>query len=159
MSQTQQSSQTNIQRKNDLLADLQHLRSNIDDSLSMGDAMFGRFAHVEVAREVKDRMEDLQKKKEKLEQDLKEKEALIQRADRDFTDVKDTLPETLDKKRVQFVEDYTLAFLSLSYVFMILAAIVWYVSLAEQKMTALLKAVGYSTLTTIVVGLILYFIA
>ena len=158
MSQQQQA-QTDLQRKNDLQADLQRLRSQVEDSLSTGDAMFGRFAHVEVAREVKDRMEDLQKKKESLEQDLKEKEALIQRANRDFTDVKDTLPETLDKKRVQFVEDYTLAFLSLSYVFMTLAAIVWYVSLAEQKMPAFLKAIGYSVLTTILSGLILYFIA
>ena len=158
MSQQQQA-QTDIQRKNDLLADLQRLRSQVDDGLSMGDAMFGRFAHVEVAREVNDRMEDLQKKKASLEQDLKEKEALIQRANQDFSDVKDTLPETLDKKRVQFVEDYTIAFLSLSYLFMMLSAIVWYVSLAEQKMAAVFKAIGYSALTTIVAGIILYLIA
>lgn len=152
-------SQTNIQRKNELLSDHQRIRAQVDDQLIMGDAMFGRFAHVEVAREVNNRTEELQKKKESLEQDLKEKEAIIQRVNRDFSDVKDALPETLERQRIQFVEDYTLMFLSLSYVFMILSAIIFYVTISEQKTTALLKAVGYSTLTTFLAGLLLYFFA
>jgi chromosome segregation ATPase len=157
MSQAQ--SQTDVQRKNDLLADLQRVRSQVEDGLMMGDSMFGRFAHAEVAHEVKNRTEELQKKKNELEQELKEKEAIIQRANRDFSDVKDALPETLERQRVQFVEDYTLLFLTLSYVFMVISAVIFYVTVSEQKIAALAKGLGYSVVATLMAGLLLYFIA
>jgi hypothetical protein len=153
------SEQTTIQRKSDLLSDIQKIRSQVEDGLMMGDSMFGRFAHVEVAREVKTRTEELQKKKEALEQEIREKEALIQRANRDFSDVKDALPETLERQRIRFVEDYTLLFLSLAYVFMVISAIVFYVVLSEEKTKALGKAVGYAILGTMIAGIVLNMIA
>jgi chromosome segregation ATPase len=152
-------SQTDIQRKNDTMSDIQRVRSQVEDGLTMGDAMFGRFAHADVAREVTRRTEELQMKKEKLEQDLKEKEAIIQKANRDFSDVKDALPETQERQRIKFVEDYTLLFLTLSYVFMGISLIVFYVSVSEQKTTAVMTALGYSVLVTLMMGIILYFIA
>lgn len=151
--------QTAIQRKNELVSDIQMIRSQVEDGLAMGDSMFGQYAHVEVAREVKQRTEELQQKKDAIEQDIKEKEALIQRANRDFTDVKDALPETLEKQRIQFIEDYTLLFLSLSYLFMVVSAIVFYVALSEQKGKALAKGVGYALVGTFVAGILLYWIA
>lgn len=157
--QQQQQQQTDIERKNYLLSDIQNTRSQIEDGLTMGDSMFGRFAHVEVAREVKNRTEELQKKKDGLEQDLREKEALIQRANRDFSDVKDALPETLEQQRIQFIEDYTVMFLVISYVFMALSAIIFYVTISEQKMAAFGKALGYTLFATIMSGLLFYFIA
>lgn len=153
------SEQTTLQRKSDLLADIQTIRSQVEDGLLMGDSMFGRFAHADVAREVKSRTEELQRKKDKLEQEIREKEALIQRSNRDFSDVKDALPETLEHQRIQFVEDYTLLFLSLAYVFMVLSAILFYVTISEEKMKALGKAVGYAILGTFVAGMLLYRIA
>ena len=152
-------SQTDIQRKNDTISDIQRVRSQVDDGLMMGDAMFGRFAHADVAREVTSRTEELQKKKEKLEQDLKEKEAIIQKANRDFSDVKDALPETQEHQRIKFVEDYTLLFLTLSYVFMCISLIVFYVSVSEQKTAAAMTALGYFVLVTMMMGMILYLIA
>jgi hypothetical protein len=125
----------------------------------MGDAMFGRFAHVEVAREVTNRTEELQKKKDGLEQELREKEAMIQRTNRDFSDVKDALPETLEQQRIKFIEDYTIMFLVLSYVFMILSGIIFYVTLSEQKTMAFAKALGYALVATMLSGTLLYLIA
>lgn len=153
------SEQTTLQRKSDLLADIQTIRSQVEDGLLMGDSMFGRFAHADVAREVKSRTEELQRKKDRLEQDIREKESLIQRSNRDFSDVKDALPETLERQRIQFVEDYTLLFLSLAYVFMVLSAILFYVAISEEKMKALGKAVGYAILGTFLAGILLYRIA
>jgi len=153
------SEQTTIQRKSDLLADIQKIRSQVDDGLLMGDSMFGRFAHAEVAREVKSRTEELQKKKEALEQEIREKEALVQRTNRDFSDVKDTLPETLERQRIRFIEDYTLLFLSLAYVFMVVSAIIFYVVISEEKAKALGKAVGYAILGTMIAGILLNMIA
>ena len=159
MSQEQKQEQTDIQRKNNLLSDIQKIRSQIEDGLTMGDAMFGRFAHVEVAREVTNRTEELQKKKDGLEQELREKEAMIQRTNRDFSDVKDALPETLEQQRVKFIEDYTIMFLVLSYVFMILSGIIFYVTISEQKTMAFAKALGYALLATMLSGTLLYLIA
>ena len=157
--QKQEQKQTDIQRKNDLLSDIQKARSQIEDGLTMGDAMFGRFAHVEVAREVTNRTEELQKKKDGLEQELREKEAMIQRTNRDFSDVKDALPETLEQQRVKFIEDYTIMFLVLSYVFMILSGIIFYVTISEQKTMAFAKALGYALFATMLSGILLYLIA
>jgi hypothetical protein len=159
MSQEQKQEQTDIQRKNNLLSDIQRARSQIEDGLTMGDAMFGRFAHVEVAREVTNRTEELQKKKDGLEQELREKEAMIQRTNRDFSDVKDALPETLEQQRIKFIEDYTIMFLVLSYVFMILSGIIFYVTLSEQKTMAFAKALGYALVATMLSGTLLYLIA
>ena len=155
----QKQEQTDIQRKNNLLSDIQKTRSQIEDGLTMGDAMFGRFAHVEVAREVTNRTEELQKKKDGLEQELREKEAMIQRTNRDFSDVKDALPETLEQQRIKFIEDYTIMFLVLSYVFMILSGIIFYVTISEQKTMAFAKALGYALATTMLSGTLLYLIA
>ena len=155
----QKQEQTDIQRKNDLLSDIQKARSQLEDGLTMGDAMFGRFAHVEVAREVTNRTEELQKKKDGLEQELREKEAMIQRTNRDFSDVKDALPETLEQQRVKFIEDYTIMFLVLSYVFMILSGIIFYVTISEQKTMAFAKALGYALFATMLSGILLYLIA
>lgn len=151
--------QTAIQRKNELLSDITTIRTQVEDSLTMGDSMFGQYAHVEVARDVNQRKEELQQKKNAIEQDIREKEALIQRANRDFTDVKDTLPETLEKQRIQFIEDYTLLFLSLAYLFMVISAIVFYVALSEQKGKAVAKGVGYAVVGTFVAGMLLHWIA
>ena len=84
--------QITVQRKSDLLTDIQAIRSQVEDGLAMGDSMFGRFALVEVAREVKERTEELQRKKEELEREIQEKEALIQRVNRDFSDEKNKIP-------------------------------------------------------------------
>ena len=151
--------QTTIQRKADLKSDIKHIQSQVDDGLLMGDSMFGKYAHIDVASKVTQHMEELQKKKDVLEKEIAEKEAIVQRANRDFSDVKDTLPETQEKQRIRFVEDYTVMFVVLSYVFMVLSAIIFYVTLSEQKMMALAKALGYALFGTMMSGFLLYFIA
>jgi hypothetical protein len=89
-----ESAQSTIERKNELMTDITKLRAQVEDGLAMGDSMFGQFAHVDVTNEVNKRLSELKIKKETLENKIREKEALIQRSNRDFSDVKDTLPET-----------------------------------------------------------------
>lgn len=151
--------QTTVQRKSDLTTDIQTIRSQVEDGLAMGDSMFGRFAHAEVAREVKERTEELQRKKEELEREIQEKEALIQRVNRDFSDEKNKIPETLEQERIRFIEDYTLLFLSLAYVFMVVSAIVFYVMISEQKPKAFAKGLGYAIVGTLLAYLLLNWIA
>jgi hypothetical protein len=159
MSDSPPSTQTEVQRKEGLLSDIASARAKIEDSIHMGNSMFGRFAHADVAREVTIRKEDLQKKKEALEEDIRQKESIIQRTNRDFTDVKDTLPETEEQKRIRFIEDYTLMFLTLSYVFMVLSAIVYTVVLSSTPWPTFFNALGVSALGTALAGILLYIIA
>ena len=153
------SEQTTVQRKAELRSDIRAIYNQIEDGLAMGDSMFGQYAHVDVAREVAARTEELQKKKEELEEDIRQKEAMIQRTNQDFTDVKDNLPETLEEQRIQFIEDYTLLFLSLSYVFMVVSAIVYYVALSPTPWDTLGRSLGYSLVGTLLAGILLYVIA
>jgi hypothetical protein len=153
------SEQTTIQRKAELRSAIQHVRAQVEDGLAMGDSMFGQYAHADVAREVGTRTEELQKKKEALEDEIRQKEAIIERTNRDFTDVKDSLPETEEQQRIRFIEDYTLLFLSLSYVFMVVSAIIYQVALSPTPWSTLGKSVGYSMVGSIFVGILLYAVA
>jgi chaperonin cofactor prefoldin len=80
--------------------DIDQLRANVLDSLHMGDAMFAKTGHLHIAEEVQHRNKELKEKKEKLTQEIKKGEAIIQKSNRDFSDVKNSLPETSPKKRL-----------------------------------------------------------
>jgi len=150
--------QTSTQRRDELISDIETIRSQIENALHMGDAMFGQYAHVEVAKEVTARKEELKKKKETLEEEIRQKEAIIQRTNRDFTDVKDAIPES-EEPHVRFIEDYTLLFLSLAYVFMVLSAVVYHVALSPTPWQTLGRSLGYSVLGTVFAGILLYVVA
>lgn len=151
--------QTTIQRKEELRSDILTIRGQIEDGIVMGNSMFGQYAHADVASEVSDRLNQLKKQKEELGKDIRQKEALIERSNRDFSDVKETLPPTQERQRVRFMEDYTVMFLSISYVFMVISAIVYTVSLSPTPWPTLFKSLGYSAGGTVFVGLLFYMIA
>lgn len=159
MSATPAPQLTTTLRQAELVSDIGKIRNEIDDSLAMGDSMFGTYAHAAVADQVSGRLEELKKKKEEMEEEIRQKEATIDRSNRDFTDVKDALPETEEQKRVSFIEDYTLMFVSLSYVFMVVSAIVYVVALSDTPSATLLKSLGIALVGTIVAGYVLYMIA
>jgi len=141
-------STTEQQRNNDLASttfhlkqDITALQANIADSLLMGDAMFGSFGYADITRQVTARNNELKSKKEALLTDIKKKEAIVERSNRDFTDIKDSLPEPQPNKILHVLEDYTLAVLVISYLFALLAGIYAYVFFAEAKGFALLKGI------------------
>jgi hypothetical protein len=140
--------------------DILGLRINAMDSLALGDSMFGQYGHADMTKQVKERNTELKQKKQKLENDIDHKERIIQRSNRDFTDVKDTLPETMPKRFLYFIEDYTLAFLCISYIFMVCAIIYqsmmtsvqpWYFSMMESGVK--------SIILTLFLGILLYYFA
>lgn len=151
--------QTTLQRKQDLEGEIRNLNAQIDDTLHMGDSMFGQYAHVQVAKEATDRLSELKTKKKELEEDIREKQALLRRSDRDFSDVKETLPETQERQRIRFMEDYTVMFLLLSYVFMVLSAIVYMTILSPTPWPTFFRSIGYSVAGTVLVATFFYVIA
>ena len=139
--------------------DITSLRANVTDSLSMGDSMFGQFGHVDVTHQVKERNNELKSKKEHLIKSIKEKEGRIRRANRDFSDVKDTIEEPQKQTALHFIEDYTLVLLSISYLFMMILGVYLYVSTALIKLDAIKTALVGSTFFTMFSMVLLYYLA
>ncbi len=139
--------------------DIESLSANVQDSLAMGDNMFGQFGYQDIAKQVKDRNHELRSKKEKAMKEVSKNEAIIERSNRDFSDVKDTIPEPQAKKTLRFIEDWTLAILSLAYLFMIISGIYIYTATADIKLVAFGKAMIGSIFLTMFLYMLLYFLA
>jgi hypothetical protein len=123
-----------------LQQEIKDAQSAIDNSLANGDLLFGTNPHNEIIQQLIERNKDLKAKKQSLIQQIKEKEAIIDRSNRDFQDVKKTVPEPQPKKVLRFVEDYTMAVLVISYLFMIVSSIYLYVYQSEYKLLGLVQS-------------------
>jgi hypothetical protein len=144
-----------------LKEDIDSLRANVGDSLSVGESMFGSYGHSDITKQIRDRNHDLKKKKEDLIQDINKKESIIERANRDFTDVKRTLPEKQPKKILHFIEDYTMALLAISYLFMLCIGIYYFstITSGEFNTSDFFKALMNGAILSIVVGVVIYYIS
>lgn len=100
----------------------------------------------------------LKTRKKDLIRDLKKKETIINRSNRDFSDVKDATPENLPKKTLHVVEDYTMAILVMSYLFMVIAAVYLYTITSTEPMSAMLRGIGYAIVTSLFAWMGLYYI-
>ena len=139
--------------------DINSLRANITDSLSLGDTMFGQYGSADVTEQIKKRNEDLTLQVERLTKELDKNQAIVDRSNRDFVDVKRTLPEKQPKKLLHFIEDYTMALLAIAYLFMIIIGIYSYSMLnGVFDMSKCFQAIGHSGLISIIVGIVLYYI-
>jgi hypothetical protein len=141
-----------------LQQDINSLTGIVGDSMLMADSMFGNFSFGDILKQVKARNNELKIKKESLMRDVDKSEAIIERSDRDFSDVKDTLPQPYPKKVLHFIEDYTLAILSISYLFMIITIIYIYVSISDNKLIAFGKGIVGATFLTIFLFMLLFYI-
>lgn len=156
---------TTEQRRNENFAektfkvqkDIDYLSAGVADSLMLGDSIFGNMGAAEITKQVKARNEELKAKKQKLMEHVDKSEAIIERSNRDFSYVKDTLPETQPKKWLRFIEDYTLAILVMAYLFMIIAGIYVYTVVAERKLVAFGQSFVGSIFLTCFMAMLLYY--
>lgn len=138
--------------------DSDFLRASIGNSLHMGDSMFGEFGYADVSKQVDDRNAELKRKKEALKRSIDKNEAIITRSGRDFTDVKDSLPETLPNTTLHVIEDYTVAVVLVSYLFMGLSFISYYTSQAAIFTTGLFQSVLGFVFISIIIAMIFNYI-
>lgn len=139
--------------------DIVRLQSTITNLLTIGDNMYSPVSG-SVTSDVRMRNNELSEKKTKIENEIKEQEAIINRSNRDFTDVRNELPEKIPNKSLHFIEDYTLVILCISYFFMIVVALHIYVMYSTEPWTKSLSlGLFYSFLLTLISGMILYYIA
>ena len=141
-----------------LQEDIISLRSTTSNALTMGGTMFGEAGYNVIAEQVRERNNDIRKKKEDLVKDIEKGEAIITRTNQDFTDVRNTVPEPQPQKTLRFIEDYTLAILAISYIFMIIACIYIFTITSEFKLVAFGKAFVGSTLLSMFLFIFLFYI-
>lgn len=139
--------------------DISRLQATITNLLTIGDNMYSPVSG-SVTKDVRSRNNELSEKKTKIENEIKEQEAIINRSNRDFTDVRNELPEKIPNKSLHFIEDYTLVILCISYFFMIIVALHIYVMHSTEQWTSSLPwGLFYSFLLTLISGMLLYYIA
>jgi hypothetical protein len=141
-----------------LQSDIQSLGGIVTDSLVMGDTMFGQFSYGDVTNQVKQRNAELKSKKELMMKEVDKKEAIIERADRDFSDVNNLTPKPLPKRVLNFVEDYTLAFLIIAYLFMIIAIIYVYTATSDLKLIGFGKALIGSIFLSVFMFMMMFYL-
>ncbi len=141
-----------------LSSDIGYLKRNITDTLLTGDSIFGQYGSNDILQSVKQSNEELEEKKKAIEKEIANNEAVIERSNRDFSDVKQTLPEKPEYSRLHFIEDYTVFFVVTSYLFMVLLCAYLYVMAAEEKWNAFLQVSVVSIFGTLFLGLVSYYL-
>jgi hypothetical protein len=146
----------NVANPQQEIADLQ---SSIGDSLLNGDLLFGDLPHSQLIKQVMERNKELKDKKEKLSNNIKEKEALIDRSNREFVEEKKMVPEPQEKKLLRFVEDYSLGVLLLSYMFLVFAFMYWYIIQSPFKVYGFLQSFLISAMMSAFLFMVLVYVS
>ena len=139
--------------------DISDLRSMITNDMTTLNGLYTTSTtSVTTTNQASIQTEQLSKRKKELIKDVEMKEGIINRSNRDFSDVKDTLPEHLPKKTLHVIEDYTMAILAMSYLFMVIAAVYLYTITSTEPMSAMLRGIGYAIVTSLFAWMGLYYI-
>ena len=136
--------------------DIGALDANITHSLETANLVIS--SNPGMIEEVRKRNHELQTRKDKLNAEIKEQSAIIDRGNRDFMDVKNATPETFKKTKLNVIEDYTLAVLMMAFLLMALAALYVYVISAPEMTTALVKGILYLILASAMGWMALYYL-
>ena len=142
--------------------DIVMLQAKIMDSILIGDAIATNTPNVPITAKLATDNKELETKKTILLKDIDKMRKIMDRSNRDFTDVKDTLPETPQKQFLHFIEDYTLAFLVMSYLFMVIGILYLYSNKPYSVMpgfsfTALIQGTVAASIITCIMYVLLYY--
>ena len=138
--------------------DIKQILGKANDALMVGDSAFLVMDNEKgIVKDVKERIDALETEKKELEKEIDKQHQLIQTSNRDFSDVKDTLPETQPERFLYFIEDYTLSILAMAYLIMVVAAISFHTYLSSDTWAAILESlVGFGILTIFLFMLLYY---
>ena len=138
--------------------DIKQILGKANDALMVGDSAFlVKDNEKGIVKDVKERIDALETEKKELEQEIDKQHQLIQTSNRDFSDVKDTLPETQPERFLYFIEDYTLSILAMAYLIMVVAASSFHTYLSLDTWAAILESlVGFAILTIFLFMLLYY---
>jgi len=128
--------------------------AQFNDMVALGDKFYGTSANSTVLAEVSQRNKDLQATLETLQKDTKQLRATTERHERDFLDVKGSLPERIPTQRLNVLDDYTMLLLTVSYIMMALSIVFYYAQKNEYTISSiLLGTIGMALITCIAYAL------
>jgi len=138
--------------------DIKQILGKANDALMVGDSAFlVKDNEKGIVKDVKERIDALETEKKELEKEIDKQHQLIQTSNRDFSDVKDTIPETQPERFLYFIEDYTLSILAMAYLIMVVAASSFHTYLSLDTWAAILESlVGFGVLTIFLFMLLYY---
>ena len=123
-------------------AEIENLKSLYRDATTTAESVFGSGSKQTYIDDINNRNKELKERKAKLAETIDRSKAAIERADRDFVDSKEQLPETMPNRTAHVIDDYTLLVLFISYIFFALTVLYWYVQQNEFSLKALLTGLG-----------------
>jgi hypothetical protein len=109
-----------------------------NDLMATGDTFFGTSPSATAVQEVSQRNKELKKRAGTLVREVQQSTARIEQMERDFLDVKETLPESLPNQTIHVLEDYTLVVLLAAYLFGAVAVLFYYIASNGYGMKAIL---------------------
>jgi len=134
------------------------LTTQINNALIRGDVLLSIDTNNVMVQQAKTRQKELTEQKTKLENEIAKKNKIIERIDRDFSDARNQIAHPQPIKKLVLLEDYTLALLCISYLFMVLTFIYYYTSISMTPMAAFMQALIGSLFLTMFVIILLYYI-
>jgi len=132
--------------------DIDHTKNNITNIINMGNQMFGTAGHNIIADEIKKRADELKIKEATLKNERDKKQKVIASNNRDFSDIKDKTNES----KIIFLEDFTLLFLVMSYLFMASIAVYVITITSDNPANGFFKAILGAIVVTIIVSMVMY---
>lgn len=139
--------------------DIKQILGKSNNALIMSDTVFTVQGNEKgIIKDVKDRIDALEKEKTELEQEIDKQHQLIQTSNRDFSDVKETLPETQPERFLYFIEDYTLSILAMAYLMLVVAAISFRTILSSDKVKTFLESLVECATLTVFAFMLLYYL-
>lgn len=126
------------------------------DLIITGDTLFGSSSSDTQIADIRSRNSELKKLKEKLVAEIKSASSREEQANRDFLDTREALPETLPKKVVRTLEDYSVAFFILAYLFAGIAIVYLYVVMNQFAVGAIVTGLVVFVVVSLIVGVMLF---
>ena len=135
--------------------DITTLRSQITNALTLGDNIVHQSGGTKISSYVQGQLDELESKKKEIYDDILEKERTVHASNRDFADAN---PVNEQKTVLRVIEDHTVAILLLSYLFMLVMAMYWYVIQSSVIMKGILEAIIGGFFFSIFSFIVLYYI-
>ena len=135
--------------------DITTLRSQITNALTLGDTIVNQSGGTKISSYVQGQLDELESKKKEIYDDILEKERMVHASNRDFAD---SNPVNEQKSVLRVIEDHTVAILLLSYLFMLVMAMYWYVIQSSVIIKGIVEAIIGGFFFSIFSFIVLYYI-
>ena len=135
--------------------DITTLRSQITNALTLGDNIVHQSGGTQISSYVTGQITNLESKRKEIYNDIIEKERLVHASNRDFSD---STPVNEPKTVLRVIEDHTVAILLLSYLFMLVMAMYWYVLRSPSMMKGIAEAIIGGFFFSIFSFMVLYYV-